>query len=121
MRAWEVSEFGIDKLHIVERDKPRPADNEVVIRFHSASLNYRDVMVVSGTYNPRMKLPTVPFSDGAGEIVETGSKVTNWNVGDRVSPIVIGRWFDGGPDGGGFENRHRCGRLRWGTAGIRGL
>jgi NADPH:quinone reductase-like Zn-dependent oxidoreductase len=95
MKAYEISEFGIDKLHLVERDIPRPADDEVLVRFHAASLNYRDVMIVSGTYNPRMKLPAVPLSDGAGEIVETGGKVTRWRVGDRVSPVVIPGWQDG--------------------------
>src|SRR4051794_30640812 len=97
MNAYEISDFGIDDLHIVEREVPRPAEDEVLIRFHAASLNYRDVMVVSGTYNPRMKLPAVPFSDGAGEIVEIGSKVTKWSVGDRVSPNVVQGWVDGGP------------------------
>ena len=97
MNAYELSGFGIDKLHIVVREVPRPADDEVLIRFHAASLNYRDVMVVSGTYNPRMKLPAIPFSDGAGEIVEIGSKVTKWSVGDRVSPNVVQGWIDGGP------------------------
>jgi NADPH:quinone reductase-like Zn-dependent oxidoreductase len=97
MRAYEIAEFGIDNLHMVERDMPRPAANEVVVKFHAVSLNYRDVMVVNGTYNPRMKLPAVPFSDGAGEIVEVGSKVTNWRAGDRVCPIVIQGWIDGEP------------------------
>jgi NADPH:quinone reductase-like Zn-dependent oxidoreductase len=97
MKAYEIAEFGIDKLSIVEHEIPQPADTEVLIRFRAASLNYRDVMVVSGAYNPRMKLPAIPFSDGAGEIVEIGSKVEKWNVGDRVSPIVVQGWIDGGP------------------------
>ena len=69
----------------------------MLIKLHAVSLNYRDVMVVSGTYNPRMKLPAVPFSDAAGEIVEVGEGVTKWKVGDRVSPIVISGWIDGEP------------------------
>src|SRR5690348_2498059 len=63
----------------------------------AASLNYRDIMVASGTYNPRMKLPAVPVSDGAGEVVEIGHGVTRWKVGDRVCSIVIPGWIDGGP------------------------
>jgi len=97
MRAYELAQFGFDNLRIVEREIPRPADDQVVIRFRAASLNFRDVMVVKGTYNPRMKLPAVPFSDGAGEIVEVGKDVRKWKVGDRVSPIVIQGWIDGGP------------------------
>jgi NADPH:quinone reductase-like Zn-dependent oxidoreductase len=97
MKEYQISEFGIDMLQIVEKEIPRPADHEVLIRFHAASLNYRDVMVVSGTYNPRMKLPAVPFSDGAGEIVDVGSSVRKWKTGDRVTPSVVQAWVDGGP------------------------
>lgn len=97
MKTYEIAEFGIDNLRMVERETPQPAANEVLIKFHAASLNYRDVMVVQGTYNPRMKLPAVPFSDGAGEIVEVGANVTKWKVGDRVCPTVIQGWIDGEP------------------------
>jgi NADPH:quinone reductase-like Zn-dependent oxidoreductase len=74
---------------------PEPTANEVLVKFHAASLNYRDVMVVSGTYNPRMKLPAIPFSDGAGEITEIGTNVSKWRVGDRVIPIFAQGWLDG--------------------------
>jgi NADPH:quinone reductase-like Zn-dependent oxidoreductase len=95
MKAYEIQEFGIDKLTAVERPDVEPAANEVQVRFRAASLNFRDVMVASGTYNPRMKLPAVPLSDGAGEIAAIGSGVTKWKVGDRVMPIFAQRWFDG--------------------------
>lgn len=97
MKAYEIKEFGIDNLALVDRAEPEPAAGEVLIRFHAASLNYRDLMVVSGTYNPRMKLPAVPFSDGAGEVAAIGAGVTKWKVGDRVMPIFAQRWFDGEP------------------------
>jgi NADPH:quinone reductase-like Zn-dependent oxidoreductase len=72
---------------------PRP--NEVLVRIRAASLNYRDVMIVGGTYNPRMRLPAIPLSDAAGEIVEVGSEVAAWKPGDRVMPLFAQRWFDG--------------------------
>ena len=97
MKAYEIQQFGIDDLTLVDRPDPKPAFGEVLVRFHAASLNYRDFMVVSGTYNPKMKLPAVPFSDGAGEVVAIGDGVTKWNVGDRVMPIFAQRWFDGEP------------------------
>ncbi len=97
MKAYEVEKFGIDNLRIVDRPVPEPGHGEVQVRFHAASLNYRDLMVVSGTYNPRMKVPAVPFSDGAGEITALGDGIEKWKVGDRVMPIFAQRWFDGGP------------------------
>ncbi len=95
MKAYEVQQFGIDNLALIERDEPRCRSGEVLVRFHAASLNYRDLMVVLGTYNPRMKMPAVPLSDGAGEVVEVGEGVVKWKVGDRVMPIFAQHWISG--------------------------
>jgi len=98
MKAYQISQFGIDELEPVERDRPRPAAaGEVLVKLNAVSLNFRDVMIVSGTYNPRMRLPAIPFSDGAGEIVEVGRGVERWKAGDRVCSTVIPGWRDGGP------------------------
>jgi NADPH:quinone reductase-like Zn-dependent oxidoreductase len=95
MRAYEVQKFGIDDLALIGREDPKPGVSEVLVKFHAASLNYRDLMVVTGTYNPRMKLPAVPLSDGAGEVVGVGDAVTKWKVGDRVMPIFAQHWIYG--------------------------
>jgi NADPH:quinone reductase-like Zn-dependent oxidoreductase len=95
MKAYEVQQFGIDNLALVERDEPIAGKREVVIKLHAASLNYRDLMVVEGTYNPRMKVPAVPLSDGAGEVTAVGDGVTKWKVGDRVMPSFAQHWIDG--------------------------
>ena len=97
MKAYQLGQFGIDDLDVVERPIPRPLQHDVVVRLRAASLNYRDMMVVKGTYNPRMKLPAVPFSDAAGEVVEIGEAVGKWRVGDRICSTVIAGWTDGGP------------------------
>ncbi len=95
MKAYEIQQFGIENLSLIERESPVPKANEVIVRFRAASLNYRDLMVASGTYNPRMKLPAVPLSDGAGEVAAVGDSVTKWKAGDRVMPIFAQRWIDG--------------------------
>ncbi len=96
MRGYEIDEFGFENLKLVEKEIPVPGPEEVLVRIAAISLNYRDIMVVGGTYNPRMKLPAIPFSDGAGEVVEVGERVTRWQVGDRVCTTVIPGWIDGG-------------------------
>jgi NADPH:quinone reductase-like Zn-dependent oxidoreductase len=98
MKAYEIRQFGVENLSPVERETPDPKANEVLVRMRAASLNYRDLMMVKGAYNPRLKMPIVPFSDGAGEVVETGADVTKWKVGDRVSPIFMQGWLGGGID-----------------------
>ncbi|HMO81892.1 MAG TPA: NAD(P)-dependent alcohol dehydrogenase [Pyrinomonadaceae bacterium] len=97
MKAIEIQKFGLDGLAIVDRPVSEPGPGEVLIKFHAASVNRRDLMVAEGTYNPRMKLPAIPLSDGAGEIDAVGSGVHQWSVGDRVMPIFAQRWFDGDP------------------------
>jgi len=95
MKAYEINEFGIENLALVEREKPEPQANEVLVKFHAASLNYRDLMMVKGFYNPKLKMPVVPLSDGAGEVAAVGESVTKWKVGDRVCPIFMQDWIDG--------------------------
>lgn len=97
MRVYEVRAFGVENLTLNEREEPRPAAREVVVKFHAASLNYRDLMFVKGTYNPRARLPAVPFSDGAGEVVAAGEEVSRWRVGDNVCPIFTQGWLEGPP------------------------
>jgi len=97
MRQWQISSFGIDALQLVERDSPRPGPGQVLVRVHAISLNYRDLMVVQGRYNPKLAMPRVPCSDGAGEVAAVGDGVTQWKAGDRVSGIFMQRWLDGGP------------------------
>jgi NADPH:quinone reductase-like Zn-dependent oxidoreductase len=87
--------FGLDSLMQVDLPDPVPKRDEVVIRMRAASLNYRDLMVVTGTYNPRQPLPLVPFSDGVGEVVAVGPEVTRVKIGDRVCPIFAQAWLEG--------------------------
>ncbi len=95
MRAWQVSAFGIDSLEFVERPTPAPGPGEVLVGVRAISFNYRDLMVVKGQYNPKMKLPRIPCSDGAGEVVAVGAGVTAWKQGDRVAGIFMQNWIDG--------------------------
>jgi len=80
---------------MVNAAMPEPGDDEVLVKVHSASLNYRDLMVIDGRYNPRMKLPVVPLSDAAGKVVAVGKNVVSRKVGDRVMPLFVQKWFDG--------------------------
>ena len=98
MRSFEIESFGIDNLKLVERDMPIPGPGEVLVRLKAASLNFRDLMVAEGVYNPRMKLPMVPLSDGVGVVEQTGSGVTRVKKGDRVAGIFMQRWIDGAPN-----------------------
>ena len=96
MKLFEIRDsFGLDNLKPAERPTPEPRPDEVLIRVRAVSLNYRDLLVVQGKYNPRMKLPRVPLSDGAGEIVSVGAEVTGWKPGERVVAPFFPAWLNG--------------------------
>ena len=97
MRVWQIPSFGIDSLAFVERTTPQPGPGEVLVKIYAVSLNYRDLMMVKGAYNPKLRTPLIPCSDGAGEVAATGEGVTAWRTGDRVCGIFMPNWLDGPP------------------------
>jgi NADPH:quinone reductase-like Zn-dependent oxidoreductase len=95
MLAVPIRQFGLEHLKTSELPMPEVAPRTVLIKIHAVSLNYRDLLVVKGLYNPRMALPRIPCSDGSGEIVALGEGVSRVAVGDRVCGIFMQRWLDG--------------------------
>jgi NADPH:quinone reductase-like Zn-dependent oxidoreductase len=98
VRAIEIQgAFGLDHLALVERPDPRPGPGQALVRLRAASLNFRDLLTVEGKYNPKQKLPLIPCSDGAGEVVEVGEGVTRVQPGDRVCTVFAQKWLAGRP------------------------
>jgi NADPH:quinone reductase-like Zn-dependent oxidoreductase len=98
MKAFQIQNtFGLDSLNLVDLPDPKPGPGQVLVRVRAASLNFRDLLTVKGLYNPRMPLPRIPFSDGAGEVVATGAGVTRVKPGDRVAGIFMQTWLGGRP------------------------
>jgi len=95
MRAWQISAFGIDSLELAQRPDRRPGPGEVQVAVRAVSFNYRDLLMVKGLYNPKLQLPRIPCSDGAGEVTAVGEGVTTWKPGDRVAGIFMQNWIDG--------------------------
>jgi NADPH:quinone reductase len=97
MRAVLCDKFdGIGALRLGETAEPIPADDEVLIDVHAASVSYMDYLMACGGYQLRPALPYVPGTDAAGVVVAVGDKVERFRPGDRVA---CGNWF------GGFAER----------------
>ena len=92
MTAWEVVARGVMKK--TERMHPTVGPGQLLVRVTAVSLNYRDLLVVRGQYDPRMPLPRVPGSDCCAVVV-AGGPDTTLNPGDRVIPSFHSTWFDG--------------------------
>lgn len=107
MKVFVARAFnGIDSLML--DDIPPPgvvAPGQIRVLMRAASINYRDLLVLSGAV-PSANLPgLVPCSDGTGEVVEIGPGVKRVKVGDRVAltfnPDWIGGPWEPSPGGGG--------------------
>lgn len=98
MRAWRFHEFGLENLKLEEVERPTLGAGEVRLRMRSASLNYRDLLMVRGHYNPRIPRPLIPCSDGVGEVIEVGAGVQRVAVGDRVAGCFAPEWQAGDPE-----------------------
>jgi len=98
MKAVICTRYGAPEevLQMVEVDKPKPKDNEVLIKIVASAVNSGDVRVrtlgatgllkfimrfVLGFTKPRNAILGVSF---AGIIVQTGKKVKDYRLGDEV-------------------------------------
>jgi NADPH:quinone reductase-like Zn-dependent oxidoreductase len=97
MRVGQISSFGVDSLEFTERPTLQPGPAEVLVRVHAISFNFRDLLMIKGLYNPKLALPRIPCSDGAGQVAAVGEGVTLWQPGDRVAGIFMQNWQDGPP------------------------
>lgn len=95
MRAVVLPSFGLDALKVEDRPAPVPAAGQVLVGVKAVSLNYRDLLVARGQYNPRMPRPRIPCSDCAGEVLAVGAGVESVRVGDRVCGTFFQDWQSG--------------------------
>jgi len=105
MRAAVIYKHGAREPIIVEDrfEDPVPEKGEVIVRVGATSLNYHDLFTRRGMPGIQVPLPAIMGLDLAGEIVETGEGVTEWQIGDRVMVDPIDRVNAGGLIG---EMRH---------------
>ena len=84
----------LDALHVDDvPEPPSPGPGEIKVRLRAASLNFRDVLVATGFFPVADGL--MPLSDGAGEVVEVGENVAEFQIGDAVISVFHPTWLDG--------------------------
>ena len=83
MKAVRIHEFGgPEVLRYEDVPDPKPRKDQVLVRVKACAMNHLDLWVRKGL--PGVKLPHIPGSDVAGEIVEVGEYVTGFKPGQRV-------------------------------------
>ena len=95
MRQWAFTDYGIQHLQRSEAPIPQPGPGQILVKVDAVSLNYRDLLLVSDSYQHKPTLPYVPGSDMAGVVVATGEGVRRWQGGERVISTFVTDWIDG--------------------------
>jgi len=84
-REYRFNKLGSYKNLIIQGTKVNPPRaNEVLVKVHAVSLQYRDLLIANGKYPGTQPDNLVPCSDMAGEIISVGEDVKGWKHGDRV-------------------------------------
>ena len=90
MDAIVITQFGgLDALEYRSVNDPAPNDTQVLIQVAARSVNFADIKAREGRYHGAGKPPFVPGLDVTGTVVQIGSKVTGFSVGDRVVAFPI--------------------------------
>jgi NADPH:quinone reductase-like Zn-dependent oxidoreductase len=88
MKAVYFREYGpVEVLQLGEMPRPVPGPRQVLVEVYATCVNPRDWLLREGRYLFQRfagKPPIIPGSDVSGVVVEIGSKVTRWRVGDEV-------------------------------------
>ena len=87
MKAFTINHYSkTDHLELAEVPKPSITENQVLVEIHSASVNQLDSKLKSGEFKLLLpyKFPLILGHDVAGIVVEVGSKVKKFKVGDEV-------------------------------------
>ncbi|HEY6282688.1 MAG TPA: NAD(P)-dependent alcohol dehydrogenase [Nitrososphaerales archaeon] len=94
MKAIVRTKYGPPEiLQLKEVERPTPADNEVLVKVHAASVNRSDWEMLTGTplYARVGGRHQILGSDIAGRVEITGRDATRFRPGDDVFGEIIGR------------------------------
>src|SRR5437660_3024665 len=91
--VYETHGNPADVLHVESRPWPIPAADEVIVKMRAAPINPADLNQIEGKYPVRAELPATPGFEGAGVIVDVGTKVKGLTSGSLVIlPHNAGTW-----------------------------
>jgi NADPH:quinone reductase-like Zn-dependent oxidoreductase len=87
---------GADSLLLTDVPAPGPlGPSQIRVAMRAASVNYRDLLVLSGAMRSVTLPELIPCSDGAGEVIEVAPQVWRVKVGDRVALTFDPNWIGG--------------------------
>src|SRR5436190_4699174 len=92
MKALVFKRYGgADQVTFADIPRPMPKADEILVQVHAVGLNSIDTMIPKGTFKRilRFHLPATLGSDFAGVVVDVGSSVTRFKLGDAVFASIF--------------------------------
>jgi NADPH2:quinone reductase len=84
MRAVVCRSFAADGAKIEQVPVPDVGPKDVCVAVKAAGVGFANILVLQGKHQNTPKLPFIPGTEAAGEVVACGLEVRNFKVGDRV-------------------------------------
>lgn len=85
MKAIQVTAFGgPEVMELQDLPDPVPGPKQLVIEVAGASVNFADIKARKGGYHLGKSPPFVPGIDVTGVVVQLGTEVSSFAVGDRI-------------------------------------
>ncbi|KQX48143.1 MULTISPECIES: NADP-dependent oxidoreductase [unclassified Streptomyces] len=87
MKAFLIDKYGGPaEVHAAEMPDPQVGADDVLVKIHAAGVNPLDLRIRNGDFKAFLpyRLPLVLGNDLAGEVLQVGSSVTRFAVGDEV-------------------------------------
>ncbi len=98
MQAIQIEAFGnpAEVMKLVDiPDVGAPGEGEVVIALEASPINMSDLLMISGRYGYRPKLPSVMGTEGVGRVIAVGSGIKHLRQGDRtLVPYPAPAWAE---------------------------
>lgn len=92
MKAYHVRN---NTIQLIEQDVPDIQSGQVLVKMEAVSLNYRDILVTSGTGRWKPVEDRIPVSDGAGTVAGLGANVKDLRERDFVTSLIAPFWQRG--------------------------
>ena len=96
MKALVLQRYGgAAPVEFADVSRPLIKATEMLVKVHAAGLNPIDYMIPKGLFKAilKFKLPATMGSDVAGVVMEVGSRVTRFKVGDAVFASTFDQGF----------------------------
>lgn len=91
MKAILFDEPGeAEKLYIGNFPKPEVGEEEILVEVKATALNRAEILQRMGKYPPPQGVSPVLGLEISGVVVEKGSKVFKWKIGDKVFGLIPG-------------------------------